>query len=128
MSVTQIVTQFVTQPDMQYTILRGSTYWFSRRVPLPAGTALTIPGHPTPRRIGKNGLVRFSLDTGNPREAARAARAAAVAIDDLLATRRAPPANVQTPPNNASASLADVTAGGADRLQAVLAEASRSPA
>ena len=85
--VTQIVTQFVTQPDMQYTILRGSTYWFSRRVPLPAGTALTIPGRPTPRRIGKNGLVRFSIGTGNAR---KAARAAAVAIDDLLATRRAP--------------------------------------
>ena len=119
MSVTQIVTQFVTQPDMQYTILRGSTYWFSRRVPLPAGTALTIPGRPTPRRIGKNGLVRFSIGTGNAR---KAARAAAVAIDDLLATHRAPPANVQTPPNNASASLGDIMAG-ADRLRTALAEA-----
>ncbi len=103
MTVTQTVTQ---DPDdvLTFTLQRGSVFWFNRRVPPLAGEQLKLAGRL--RKVSGDGLLRFSLGTGDRREAARVA---AVAIDDLLATRHLTTTNTLTPPTNAG--LGDILAG-----------------
>lgn len=67
---------------MKYVIPRGQTLWFSRALPGFAGQRLPLASGA--RRVGRNGYLRFSLRTGNRREAERLARRYAVEVDDVL--------------------------------------------
>jgi integrase len=67
---------------IMYVVLRGSTFWFSRKLPEHAGQFMPMAsGH---QLVGKNGYLRFSLRTGNKRDAERMARRYAVEIDDTV--------------------------------------------
>lgn len=82
--VAQTVAQ--SEPKMpKYTDLRGTVFWFKRRAPKPliAKTPLLLDGVLT--SVGKNGYVKFTLRTSNPREAAKLARKYAHLLDEAAA-------------------------------------------
>ncbi len=66
----------------KYLELRGRVYWFKRRAPVPlkAKDLLLLDGVST--AVGKNGYVRFSLETASPKEAAALARKYAHLLDE----------------------------------------------
>ena len=65
-----------------YLVSRGKLYWFSRKLPQQASKTLLLASGA--RRVGANGYLRFSLETGNRREAERLTRRYAVEVDDAL--------------------------------------------
>ena len=65
-----------------YLVSRGKLFWFSRKLPQHAGKTLLLASGA--RRVGVNGYLRFSLETGNRREAEKLARRYAVEVDDAL--------------------------------------------
>ena len=66
----------------KYLELRGRVYWFKRRAPVPlkAKDLLLLDGVST--AVGRNGYVRFSLETTSPKEAAALARKYAHLLDE----------------------------------------------
>jgi integrase len=65
-----------------YLIRRGQAFWFSRKLKHLIGQSIQLAsGY---RTVGKNGYLRFSLNTSNKREAERLARRFAVEVDDAL--------------------------------------------
>lgn len=66
----------------KYTQLRGTVYWFKRRAPkpLPPSSSLDLDGLTT--SVGKNGYVRFSLQTSDAKEALKLARKYAHLLDE----------------------------------------------
>lgn len=66
-----------------YLLRRGALFHFSRKLPDAfKGKNLTLASGP--RKVGVNGYLRFSLGTGNRREAERLARRYAVEVDEAL--------------------------------------------
>ena len=65
-----------------YLASRGKLYWFSRKLPGLAGQFLLLQSGA--RKVGSNTYLRFSLETGNRREAEKLARRYAVEVDDAL--------------------------------------------
>ncbi len=65
-----------------YLVSRGKLFWFSRKLPQHAGKTLLLASGA--RRVGANAYLRFSLETGNRREAEKLARRYAVEVDDAL--------------------------------------------
>ncbi len=65
-----------------YLLSLGKLYWFSRKLPQQASKTLLLASGA--RRVGANGYLRFSLETGNRREAEKLARRYAVEVDDAL--------------------------------------------
>ncbi|BBP00620.1 hypothetical protein [Sulfuriferula nivalis] len=65
-----------------YLIYRTPVFWFSRKLEQLIGQSIQLAsGY---RTVGKNGYLRFSLNTSNKREAERLARRFAVEVDDAL--------------------------------------------
>ena len=84
-SVAQIVAQ-TEQNLMQYTELRGTTYWFRRRAPAPLlPGSLVLGDHEA--TVQKNGYVKFSLKTSDRRDAAKLARKYAHFLDQAAERR-----------------------------------------
>lgn len=90
---------------MQYTKLRGRIYWFSRRAPQPLIPEMTLRLGDVLARVGKNGYIRFSLDTADPRAAAKAARKYAHLLDEAIDRLM----QVQKPPVKVPASMVQGT-------------------
>lgn len=65
-----------------YLVSRGKLFWFSRKLPDLAGQFLLLQSGA--RKVGANGYLRFSLETGNRREAEKLARRYAVDADNAL--------------------------------------------
>ena len=66
-----------------YLLRRGALFHFSRKLPDAfQGQNLNLASGP--RKVGGNGYLRFSLGTGNRREAERLARRYAVEVDEAL--------------------------------------------
>lgn len=65
-----------------YLISRGQTFWFSRNLKHLARQSILLSSGS--KLVGKNGYLRFSLETSNRREAERLARRFAVEVDDAL--------------------------------------------
>ena len=65
-----------------YLVSRGKLFWFSRKLPGLAGQFLLLASGA--RKVGSNSYLRFSLETGNRREAEKLARRYAVEVDDAL--------------------------------------------
>lgn len=68
-----------------YMVQRGQLFWFSRQLKLLAGRLIHLASGS--HAVGKNGYLRFSLGTGNRREAERLARRFAVEVDNALERR-----------------------------------------
>lgn len=66
-----------------YLLRRGQTYHFSRKLP-EQWKSCEIALASGPKKVGGNGYLRFSLATGNKREAERLARKYAVEVDEAL--------------------------------------------
>jgi integrase len=66
-----------------YLIKRKQVFTFSRKLEHLIGQSILIDSKY--RHVGKNGYLRFSLNTSNKREAERLARRFAVEVDDALA-------------------------------------------
>ncbi len=77
-----------------YLVSRGKLYWFSRKLPQQASKTLLLASGA--RRVGANGYLRFSLETGNRREAEKLARRYAVEVDDALERIETLPALART--------------------------------
>ncbi|GAO36016.1 hypothetical protein SCT_1413 [Sulfuricella sp. T08] len=65
-----------------YVIPRGQIFWFSRNLKHLAGQFIQLASGT--QLVGRNGYLRFSLGTGNRREAERLGRRYAVEVDDAL--------------------------------------------
>ncbi|TCV81264.1 hypothetical protein [Sulfurirhabdus autotrophica] len=65
-----------------YIIQRKQIFWFSRKLKDFTGRFIQLVSGP--QLVGKNGYIRFSLGTGNRREAEQLARRFAVEVDDVL--------------------------------------------
>lgn len=65
-----------------YMLKRGQTFWFSRNLKEFAGQFLILKSGV--QNVGQNGYLRFSLKTGNLRDAEKLARRYAVEVDDAL--------------------------------------------
>lgn len=65
-----------------YLMSRGQVFWFSRNIKQLAGHFIHLASDS--HVVGNNGYLRFSLKTGNRREAERLARRFAVEVDDAL--------------------------------------------
>ncbi|MHB8980407.1 MAG: DUF6538 domain-containing protein [Acidithiobacillus ferrooxidans] len=72
-----------------YLLRRGALFHFSRKLPDAfQGQNLNLASGP--RKVGGNGYLRFSLGTGNRREAERLARRYAVEVDEALQAQPPP--------------------------------------
>ena len=80
-----------------YLVSRGKLFWFSRKLPQYVGKTLLLASGA--RRVGANGYLRFSLETGNRREAEKVARRYAVEVDDALDRLEALRRNANQPVN-----------------------------
>ncbi len=68
---------------MLYITLRSGTFYFNRKLPDPFRNTHVVLST-GPRFVGKNGYLRFSLQTGNRSEAIRLGRSIAVEVDRLV--------------------------------------------
>lgn len=78
-----------------YLVSRGKLFWFSRKLPQHEDRIVALASGA--RRVGTNGYLRFSLETGNRREAERLARRYAVEVDDALEELEERRRNAQEP-------------------------------
>ena len=84
----------------KYLDLRGRVFWFKRRAPVPLKAKDLLVLDSVATAVGKNGYVRFSLGTSNPKDAAKLARKYAHLLDEEAAKRQRPqpnPAQVSDP-------------------------------
>ncbi len=93
--------------EVFYTERKGSIYWFRRRAPEPLKPGSTVFLGSIDARVGKNGYIRFSLKTRDPREAAKEARKYAHLLDQAAERIRnvrlkpSDPCSVAAPPTRA---------------------------
>jgi integrase len=81
MTVAKIVANTVANTPVNLQ-RRGNLFWTNLRLPELAGRTLVLPSGPV--RIGKNGYLRVSLETGDKKEAEKRSRKLSVQIDDAL--------------------------------------------
>ena len=93
--------------EVPYTERKGSMYWFRRRAPEPLKPGSIAFLGSIEAKVGKNGYIRFSLKTRDPREAAKGAREYAHLLDQAAERIRnvrpkpSDPCSVAAPPSRA---------------------------
>jgi integrase len=125
------VAQTVAQKEsseVQYIELRGRVYWFRRRAPEPIKPGMQCDLDGLNVKVGKNGYIRFSLDTTDKREAGKKARKFAHLLDEvsdrLVKAKQKPETKAHNPPqeNKLSLTAAEIQYA-ADYMYAVLLDA-----
>lgn len=69
---------------MQYVEQRGNVYWFRRRAPSNVGPGTRIEIGEQLAKVGRNGYIRFSLETSDRTQAGKLARRYAHLFDEAL--------------------------------------------